>query len=145
MIWRILHWACRLFLGGIFIYAGYSKLENTLQFAVAVEGYQLLSAHLVIWVVKVLPWLEIALGVALFAGITVRYTAGFALVLLAFFTVITSAAFLRGIESDCGCFGVGERISLFTLTRDALFILPALFLIIQPWLERRGKSKTVER
>ena len=59
MIWRILHWACRLFLGGIFIYAGYSKLENTLQFAVAVEGYQLLSAHLVISVVKVLPWLEI--------------------------------------------------------------------------------------
>ncbi len=145
MIWRILHWACRLFSGGIFIYAGYSKLENSLQFASAVEAYQLLPPHLITWVVKILPWLEIVLGAALFVGITIRYTAGFAGVLLAFFTVITSVAFLRGIESDCGCFGVGERISLFTLIRDALFILPTLFLVIQPRLERRVKSKTVER
>lgn len=134
---KILHWACRLFLGGIFIYAGYTKIENSLQFAVAVEGYQLLSPDSVIWVVKILPWLEIVLGVTLLSGLVIRYTAGFAGAFLMFFIGVMLVTYLRGIEADCGCFGVGERISPFTLARDVLFILPALFLVVQPWLESR--------
>ena len=145
MIWRILHWACRLFLGGIFIYAGYTKMENPLQFAAAVEAYQLLPPHLVIWVVKILPWFEIVLGAALAVGFAIRYTAAVAGGFLAFFVGVMFVTYLRGIEADCGCFGVGERISPFTLARDALFILPALFLIIQPRLERRSKSRIIER
>jgi uncharacterized membrane protein YphA (DoxX/SURF4 family) len=137
MIPRILHWTCRIFLGGIFIYAGYTKAENPLQFAVAVEGYQLLSPGSVIWVVKILPWLEIILGIALISGIKIRYTAGFAGAFLTFFIGVMVVTFLRGIEVDCGCFGVGEKISPFTLARDAFFILPALFLVTQPWLESR--------
>jgi putative oxidoreductase len=142
MIWRILHWACRLFLGGIFIYAGYTKMENPLQFAAAVEAYQLLPPHLVIWVVKILPWFEIVLGAVLAVGFAIRYTAAVAGGFLAFFVGVMFVTYLRGIEADCGCFGVGERISPFTLARDALFILPALFLIIQPRLERRSNSKS---
>lgn len=138
MIPRILHWACRLFLGGIFVYAGYTKIENPLQFAAAVEAYQLLPPYSVIWVVKILPWLEIVLGGALLVGIVIRYMAAAAGVFLAFFIGVMLVTFLRGIEADCGCFGVGERISAFTLARDALFILPALFLVVQPWLESRG-------
>lgn len=133
----ILHWACRLFLGGIFIYAGYTKIENSLQFAVAVEGYQLLSPDSVIWVVKILPWLEIVLGVALLSGLVIRFTAGFAGAFLMFFIGVMLVTYLRGIEADCGCFGVGERISPYTLVRDSLFILPALFLVVRPWLESR--------
>ncbi len=139
MIYRILHWACRIFLGGIFLYSGFTKIENSLQFAAAVEGYQLLSPGLVIWVVKILPWLEIVLGGVLLLGLKIRYTAGLAAALLLFFTLIMLATYLRGIETDCGCFGVGERISPLTLVRDALFILPALFLVVQPWWERRGE------
>lgn len=145
MIWRILHWACRLFLGGIFIYAGYTKMENPLQFAAAVEAYQLLTPHLVIGIVKILPWFEIILGAALAVGFAIRYTAAVAGGFLAFFVGVMFVTYLRGIEADCGCFGVGERISPFTLARDALFILPALFLIIQPRLERRSKSRIIER
>jgi len=138
MIIRILHWVSRLFLGGIFIYAGYTKLENPLQFAAALEGYQLLSPSVVIWVIKVLPWLEIVLGAALVLGIFIRFTAAFAGGLLVFFIVVMLVTYLRGIETDCGCFGVGEKISPFTLARDAFFILPALYLYVQPWIEKRG-------
>ncbi len=132
---HILHWACRLFLGGIFIYAGYTKVGNPLQFAAAVEAYQLLSPNLVIWVVKILPWLEITLGILLVLGILIRYTAGVAGVLLLFFVSVMLVTFLRGIEADCGCFGLGEKISIFTMGRHTLFILPALFLVVQPWME----------
>lgn len=135
---RLLHWACRIFLSGIFIYAGYTKIENPLQFAVAAEEYQLLSPDSVVWVVKILPWLEIVVGAVLLSGIGIRYTAGFAAIFLAFFIGVMGVTFLRGIEADCGCFGLGQRISPFTLVRDTLFLLPALFLVVQPWLESRG-------
>jgi putative oxidoreductase len=132
MIPHLLHWACRFFLGGLFIYAGYTKGENPLQFAVALEAYQLLSPNSVIWVVKTLPWLEIVLGATLILGITVRYTAALAGALLTLFVAVMLVTYLRGIEADCGCFGIGARISPFTLARDFLFILPAFYLVLKP-------------
>lgn len=139
MIIYILHWASRFFLSGIFIYAGYIKLENPLQFAVAVEGYKLLSPGLVILIVKILPWVEIALGVALLIGIMIRYTAAFTVAFIVLFIGVMLVTYLRGIETDCGCFGGGEKISPFTLVRDAFFILPAFYLSAQPWIENLGK------
>ena len=112
MITHILRWACRLFLAGTFIYAGYTKLENPLQFAAALEAYQLLSPGMVIWVIKVLPWLEVVLGVALLLGIFIRFTAAIAGGLLVFFIGIMLITYLRGIEADCGCFGVGRGENL---------------------------------
>lgn len=133
----LLHWACRLFLGGVFIYAGYTKVINPLQFAVAVEDYRLLSPQGVIWTIKLLPWLEIVLGVSLLIGPKIRYTAAVAGGLLAFFIGIMVLSHLRGLEVDCGCFGMGEKISPFTLVRDSLLMLPAIFLVSQPWMEAR--------
>lgn len=138
MMRTILHWACRLFLAAIFIYSGYTKVDNPLQFAVAVEGYKLLPPGMVLWVVKTLPWFEIALGIALLAGIAIRYTAAVAGALLAFFIVVMAITYLRGIQASCGCFGLGEPISPLTLLRDAAFMLPALFLAAQRRLEARG-------
>jgi uncharacterized membrane protein YphA (DoxX/SURF4 family) len=131
MILKILHWSCRLFLGGLFLYAGYTKLENTLQFAAAIEAYQLFPTFSILWIVRGLPWLEIGLGLILMVGVALRTMAALAGGLLLLFVIAMSITFFRGIEADCGCFGVGERISLLTLVRDAFFILPALFLVFQ--------------
>lgn len=128
---HVLHWVSRLFLVGIFIYAGYTKLENPLQFAVVVEGYKLLPPGIVVWVVEILPWIEIALGISFLLGIKIRYAAGFAGGLLLLFIGVMLITYLRGIEADCGCFGVGEKISPTTLIRDVLFMLPALYLYLQ--------------
>lgn len=141
MIWPILTWVCRLFLGGIFIYAGTAKVTNPMQFAAAVEGYQLISTELVIWVVKILPWVEIVLGAVLLLGFKIRYTAGLAGTVMAFFIGVMSLTYLRGLEVECGCFGTGEKISLFTLVREALFLVPALFLVIRPWLEKGFRDR----
>ncbi len=144
----ILHWACRLFLAGIFIYAGYTKLSSPLQFAAAVEGYQLLTPNAAIWVAMILPWVEILLGIGLVLGIQIRYIAAITVAFLMFFVGVMLVTYLRGIEADCGCFGVGEKISPFTLARDTLLILPALFLATQPWIESRqwlrGKTDKTE-
>ena len=88
-------------------------MENPLQFAAAVEAYQLLPPHPVIWVVKILPWFEIVLGAALAVGFAIRYTAAVAGGFLTFLSGVMFVTYLRGIEADCGCFGVGERIFTF--------------------------------
>src|SRR5512143_1367103 len=122
---RILHWASRIFLAWLFIYAGYTKIQSPLQFAGAIEGYDILPSWAVIWVADTLPWLEVVLGIAMLTGPKIRWSAAFSAGLLAFFIVILTITYLRGIEANCGCFGVGERISPLTLARDSLFILPA--------------------
>jgi hypothetical protein len=88
-----------------------------------------------------LPLVEVILGIALIAGLTIRYTAAFAVAFLTFFIGVMLVTYLRGIEANCGCFGIGERISPFTLVRDALFILPALFQVVQPRLESRRRLR----
>ena len=82
---KIVNWCCRIFLAVIFIYAAYTKIENPLQFAAAIEAYQLLPPSIVIWVVKVLPWLEVGLGVAVLLGPLVRFSAASITAFLAFF------------------------------------------------------------
>jgi len=134
---KIIHWGCRLFLAAMFIYAGYTKLDNELQFAAAVEAYKILPPGQVMWVVYVLPRFEVLLGIALLAGPWIRYSAAFTAAFLGFFILVMLVTFLRGIEADCGCFGIGERISPRTLLRDSLFTFPAVFLAAQPWVVSR--------
>jgi hypothetical protein len=57
------------------------------------------------------------------------------------FVVIMAVTYARGIEADCGCFGIGEPISPLTLLRDTLFIIPAAFLVAQPWFEARRRME----
>ncbi len=139
---KIFHWASRIFLAWLFIYAGYTKLQSPLQFAAAIEGYDLIPSSVVLYVADALPWMEIGLGILLLAGLKIRYIAGGAAALLAFFIVLMTITYVRGIQAECGCFGVGERISPLTLARDSLFLLPALFLVFEPWLRSRLRGQT---
>ena len=77
---RVIIWIGRLVIGGIFIYAGYSKLflpnfiwspwfalkfslsSNLTNFAFQVESYKLLSPAAVNFVAHTLPFAEIVLG-----------------------------------------------------------------------------------
>ena len=132
----ILRWACRIILAGIFLYSGYSKMQSTLQFAAVLSQYQLVPADLVLPLATYLPWAEIALGLFLLTGWKTRLAAWIAATLLLVFIIAMTVTYFRGIEADCGCFGIGEKISPGTIGRDALMLLPALFLIA----ERRTRS-----
>ena len=136
----IIHWISRLGLAGIFLYSGYVKLQSPLQFAVALTGYQLLPASLIFPVAKYFPWLEIALGLLLLIGWKMRFWGIAASALILFFITIITITYFRGIEADCGCFGSGEKISAFTIVRDSLFFLPALFLACEQWIRRRYQA-----
>ena len=73
-------------------------------------------------------------------GWKIRYWGLAASGLILFFITIISITYARGIDANCGCFGTGEKISLLTITRDSLFILPALFLALEPRFRRRRQG-----
>ena len=96
----------------------------------SIDAYQLLPEWAVLTLGRTIPWLELALGLLLAAGIGVRYTAAAATVLLAVFFGIMLQAYIKGMGIDCGCFGLGEKISPLTLTRDGVFLAMAIMLAI---------------
>lgn len=137
MILTSLHWLCRLALAGVFLYSGYIKVQNTLQFAVAITGYQLVPENLVYPMAQYLPWIEIALGAAVLIGWKIRHFASAVSALLLFFMVALTVTYLRGIEANCGCFSMDDPISPLTILRDSIFLIPALYLVFENRIRER--------
>ena len=143
MGWRIFAWTARLGLGALFIYAGYVKLLNPFLFEMAVDGYQLLPPTAVIVVARSLPWLEVALGLFLWTGWKLPYSATFTTLLLGVFLVMMAVTYARGIEAVCGCFGTSEPISPRTLARDSLIFAIAATLAGYAWFPRYRSTRAV--
>lgn len=136
---RVLRWICRFALGGLFIYAGFTKIyppDHRFLFEMTLSAYRLLPDWAVIAVAFTLPWLEIALGLVLLLGWKQRVVATFTVLLLAAFMTAMGITYARGIETNCGCFGFGEPLSAYTLTRDSFLLLMAVFLAVTAWHRR---------
>ncbi|MGA0849213.1 MAG: MauE/DoxX family redox-associated membrane protein [Chthoniobacterales bacterium] len=94
----------RLLLGGIFLWAGLSKVGEPMQTLATIYSYQIVVPDgLALAIAHALPWLEILIGVALLLGLIMPFTlAATAAVLLAF-TALTAQAWWRELPIDCGC------------------------------------------
>lgn len=129
--------ALRLLLGAVFVYAAYTKLRQSwLLFALSIDSYQLLPEWAVFAVAQTLPWLELALGLLLIAGVWLRYLSVVAAAILAAFFAVMVLSYFRGASIDCGCFGVGEPLSAKTLLRDGVLLAAAVVLVTYT----RGRS-----
>ena len=127
MIARIL----RFILGAIFLYAAYTKLSQPLSlFALSIDSYQLLPAWAVFAVAYTLPFLELALGLLLLTGWGLRWVATATAGILGTFFILMLRSYGMGLTIDCGCFGVGESLSVKTLVRDGVLLASAILLAV---------------
>ena len=151
----------RLALGGIFLLYGLSKLKTPLQFANDIDAYEMgIPPVIVDTMARVLPIMEIGLGIWLLLGLFMRFSAIIAAALMSIFTIAITQAWVRGIDANCGCFsatgagstdfitqlttgvmkGLGpvgdflsyEQIGWVPVLRDVMFLLMALHLIFVP-------------
>jgi uncharacterized membrane protein YphA (DoxX/SURF4 family) len=122
--------ACRLVVGGLFLYAAATKLPDMGKFAVDVANYRLLPASLVPVTAAVVVGLEIVAGVALVLGIWARPAAVAISALLVVFTAGIAQALARGIDLKCGCFGAEQAATWWTVLRDLAILAPALAVAI---------------
>ena len=100
-----------------------------LLFALSIDSYQLLPDWAVFALARTLPWLELALGLLLIAGVWLRYLSIAATGILALFFTVMVVSYFRGAGIDCGCFGVGEPLSAKTLARDGVLLAAAIALV----------------
>ena len=106
----------RLLLGGIFLWAGLSKVGEPMQTLATIYSYQIVVPDgLASAIAHTLPWLEILIGVALLLGLIMPFTlAATAAVLLAF-TALTAQAWWRELPIDCGCLDLSALHPVFAV------------------------------
>lgn len=129
----------RLVLGTVWIVAGTLKIGDPAASVRAVRAYRLLPEPAVQIVGAGLPAAELVLGVLLIVGLGVRAGAALSALLLAAFVVGIAAAWARGLQIDCGCFGGGGELGPgqepsygIELARDAGLLALAALLVWRP-------------
>ena len=131
--------ALRIALGAVFVYAAWTKLREPWElFAMSIDAYKVLPYWAVLMVARTLPWAEMLIGLALMAGHWLRVSAAAASLLLLVFFGLMVRAYVKGMQIDCGCFGLGDAISARTLVRDGTLLAGSLFLT---WMSFRGRRK----
>jgi uncharacterized membrane protein YphA (DoxX/SURF4 family) len=148
-------WIGRLLLGGIFIYAGYSKIFlpnsnlwpyfilkfsislNLSNFATQVEAFKMLPPWGVQFVARTLPFTEIILGLLLLIGWRLRIWASLlTLIMLGFFGVVLRA-YLLHMDINCGCFATPQPVNLQKVLEDAALSGLAVLMTIFAFVEAR--------
>jgi len=133
---RWLSWLIRCTLGGIFIYAGWSKMGNPWAFADSIASFHLLPNRLISPLALGLPVFEVLAGIAIFIpiGRFQRVGALAILLLCGIFAMALAQALARGLSVDCGCFGSGAPSigkTGLALARDLLIGAAAFWMYRQ--------------
>ncbi|QJB56228.1 MauE/DoxX family redox-associated membrane protein [Pseudodesulfovibrio sp. zrk46] len=132
---KLLYLALRIALGGVFVYAGLSKITDPDGFAMAIDGYGLVSWRIANLLARVLPVVEIVSGLGLIFD--VRGALGMIVAQLLGFVCVLAYGIHMGLDVDCGCFGpndpgAGEPGGLWgTLIRDLLMLGACLLMYWQ--------------
>ncbi|RNL63165.1 DoxX family membrane protein [Nocardioides marmoriginsengisoli] len=130
--------AARLVVGGVWVYAGLLKLPHPESSVTAVRAYQLLPTGMADTVGRVLPMLEVVLGVCLILGLLTRFSGALSALLQVAFIVGIISVWSRGIAINCGCFGDGgpdpDAFSKYPweIARDVGLMALSLLLVVRP-------------
>ncbi len=137
---RWLHWLLGLGLGGVFLYAAWSKVFDPRPLVTIIWGYRILPAGPINLMAIYMPWLELLVGLCLVAGVLRRGAALWATALLVIFEVALGINALRGVNVACGCFSANaeETHNAWLLVlRDLPMLAAALVLLLFPPDRRR--------
>jgi uncharacterized membrane protein YphA (DoxX/SURF4 family) len=99
--------------GSVLALSGYLKaVRHPAEFEATLASYWFFPGVLLAPLARVVPWLELVVGLALVAGYFTRATALVGAALYAGFVMVLGQAILRKVPlTDCGCFGqVGPHL-----------------------------------
>jgi len=134
----------RFVLGGVLLVAGGLKAFKPADSANAVAAYKILPTQFAHLVGYALPWLEIAIGLLLLIGVSLRWATIIAGGVMLLFVASIISVWARGLLIDCGCFGGGgaidpalaatvHRTYFIEIMRDLGLAFIALYLYFFPY------------
>ncbi|WP_282054432.1 BT_3928 family protein [Maribacter luteus] len=128
----------RLFVGFLFIFSGFVKLNDPVGFTFKLEEY---FSEAVLNLTFLLPYalgfallvvvLEILLGVMLLLGFRIRFTLWSLFLMIVFFGFLTFYSAYFNKVTDCGCFGDAVNLSPWgSFTKDMVLLVFIVILIL---------------
>lgn len=96
----------RLLTGLLFLFAGLAKIADPVRFLLTLRKFDLVPETVIRFTAVYIPWVELLLGLCMVAGLLYRTSALMLAFLNAAFTIAILSVILRGMEIDCGCFGL---------------------------------------
>ncbi|MFO0974115.1 MAG: MauE/DoxX family redox-associated membrane protein [Phycisphaerae bacterium] len=113
-------------LAAVFVVAGAVKIHDPDAFAKSITYYKMLPLEAVHPLAIVLPWWEVAAGLALLSPAWRRIGVGLILAMLAIFIVALARAAVLKLDISCGCFGHGSGGVQQGLLEDLMFVVAAV-------------------
>ncbi|HUK62799.1 MAG TPA: MauE/DoxX family redox-associated membrane protein [Dongiaceae bacterium] len=102
----------QLAIGVILLWASLGKIGDMSEFAREVHNFHLSPLWAEHLIAMTLPWVELTAGLALVTGLRARAGAVLALALMVLFTIAVGAAWARGLDFRCGCFGKASAATI---------------------------------
>jgi uncharacterized membrane protein YphA (DoxX/SURF4 family) len=132
----------RLVVGGVFIWAGLSKIFDPLDFAQNIANYKIFSQSVSLFLALIIPWIEVICGLLVVLGIF-RESASFILSCsLVVFLGLIIVTLIRGLDIDCGCFGsLSRRVDYKLLLADLVLLFCSLNIFLSRYSAKRKKQK----
>lgn len=103
--WRLGLLAVRLLVAAVFLWSGTAKLLDPGQFIRDIWAYRLVPEAWAWWLAAYLPFLEITAALGLLTSRQRRGAHLLLAVMLIVFVLALGAAWARGLDISCGCFG----------------------------------------
>lgn len=133
---------CRYALGGVFLYAAFSKLVDPQSFSLDIANYRLLPTGLLPYAALLMPALELSAGILVIAGPIKGEAAAWLAIMLLGFLFGEGQAILRGLDLSCGCFGKGSgKVGWFSIGRNVLLLGAAIWVVLEQRRFRTDPSR----
>jgi uncharacterized membrane protein YphA (DoxX/SURF4 family) len=123
---------CQLFAGSILLMSGVIKLLDLPEFENTVRKYAVVPSGFERSTATAITMAELVAAVSLLSGELVRVGAGLAAALFLLFIGAVALNMKRGVELDCGCFGLlwREVTGWPTILRDSVLLAAALVVAV---------------
>lgn len=126
---RAVSFVFRIVVGAVFLFAGLAKIADPVRFILTLREFRLFPEIVVPFLAVYLPWLEFVLGSLLVSGLLYRTSAVLLGGINGMFTLALLSVIARGIDIDCGCFGLladilglPDMADLKAVVRNLIFI-----------------------
>jgi uncharacterized membrane protein YphA (DoxX/SURF4 family) len=96
----------RLLMGSIFLAAGLAKMSDPISFFSTLMQFKLFPDPMISLLAIYVPWIEFLAGLSLVLGMLHRAGALILVALNIAFSFVILSVIVRGIEIECGCFGL---------------------------------------
>ena len=132
-------WACRIFVGVLFIFSGLIKINDPLGFSYKLQEYFAVFHitflnGLALVIAIVLCALEIILGFAVIIGVRPVKVAWGLLLLIIFFAFLTFYSAFFKVVQTCGCFGDAIPLTPWqSFSKDLVLLLLILVIFFKRW------------